>query len=514
MNSQSINQSANSIAEHVATHLGGINLDWNIKRRPDGEYIVFESAAPSAKIIAACNFVNGNLEESSQFKDKITTGKRKTKPVSRLSLPETRLFRREISESLTVDKNTFGPDFLERYTPSVSNFEEIVISNANCIVFGRRGAGKSSLLGYAMHQLRRTGGPYAWIAMQTYNRRKDTQSIASILFELVQQLKGNGADAVKADEISTKLSDIAESEISNPKALTKTLKLMPKLRALISTIASPKRSFTIFIDDLHLLDKSLQPHLLGAFYSCTRGNSSYIKASGIEQLCNLWSTVDQTGLQTPHDGQILRLDYNLTMPDKSLEHIEGILDAHAKYCGLPGIRYLIEDAAMARLVLVAAAVPRDALSLFSQAIAKALVKSQKMVTVTAINTAASDAAQIKLQDTQSDDPSGDASINELLERVRVFCISAKKINAFLFKIDHTSHDWDAMQKLVALRLVHTLNEGITPSSAGVVYQALMLDFGFYVGIRAARSVKIFPANLSQLLAKDLRKLPVFQSAIA
>lgn len=509
MNQLQLDHSTSKVIDKVTRQLGGISLDWTIKRRPDGEYLVFESAAPSAKIINAINSVNDQLEYSDPLKDKLIAGKRKTKPASRLSLPETKLFRREISESLTVDKNTFGPEFLERYTPSVSNFEEIVVSNANCVIYGRRGAGKSSLLGYAMHQLRRADGAYAWVALQTYNGRKDFHAIPSILVEITSQLKAIGANAENADELIHKLTELSETDSTSDRAREKTLRLVPKLRQLIASITSPQRPFTVFLDDLHLLNVSLQPHLLGTLYACTRGNSSYIKASGIEQLCNLWSPVEQTGLQAPHDCQILRLDYNLTMPHKSLEHIEGILDAHAKYCGLPSVKYLIEDAAMARLVLVAAAVPRDALSLFSQAVAKALIKSQKMVTVTAINTAASEAAQIKMQDIQSDIPSGDDSISELLDRVKTFCISTKKQNAFLFKIDHNNKDWATMQKLVALRLVHTLHEGITPSRAGEGYQALMLDFGFYVGIRAARSVKIFPSDLTQLLAKDLRRLPVF-----
>jgi hypothetical protein len=37
----------------------------------------------------------------------------------------------------------------------------------------------------------------------------------------------------------------------------------------------------------------------------------------------------------------------------------------------------------------------------------------------------------------------------------------------------------------------------------------MLDFGFYIGIRAARSVKLFPEKPKQLTAKELRKLPIF-----
>lgn len=509
MSQPQLDQFIQQAIDKVTRQLGGITLDWSIKKRPDGEYLVFESAAPSVKIINAINFANDHLDDSNPLKEKLIAGKRKIKPASRLSLPETKLFRREISESLTVDKNTFGPEFLERYTPSVSNFEEIVVSNANCVIYGRRGAGKSSLLGYAMHHLRRAEGTYAWIALQTYNGRKDYHAIPSVLMELVSQLKTIGASVDSADELLHKLTEISEIESPNDRAKERTLKLVPKIRQLIASISSPKRPFTIFLDDLHLLNTSLQPNLLGTLYACTRGNSSYIKASGIEQLCNLWNPVEQFGLQTPHDCQILILDYNLTMPHKSLEHIEGILDTHAKYCGLPSVRYLIEDTAMARLVLVAAAVPRDALSLFSQAIAKALIKSQKLVTVTAINTAASEAAQIKMQDIQSDIPLEDKSVADLLERVKIFCITTKKQNAFLFKIDHNQNDWSTMQKLVALRLVHTLHEGITPSRAGEGYQALMLDFGFYVGIRAARSVKVFPPDLTQLLAKDLRKLPVF-----
>ena len=259
----------------------------------------------------------------------------------------------------------------------------------------------------------------------------------------------------------------------------------------MSNVASPTHPFTIFLDDIHLLAFDLQPELLSTIYAISRGNATYIKASGIEQLSNPWDNNKKLGFQSPHDAQLLKLDYNLTMPHKSLEHIEGILDAHAKFCGLPGVRYLIEDAALSRLVLVAAAVPRDALSLFSQGISKALVKEQKSVTVTAINAAASEAAQVKMQEVQNDLPSSDETIYALLERVKDFCITTKRTNAFLLKIDSMQKDFGTMQKLVALRLVHTLHEGITRSKVGEGYQALMLDFGFYVGIRAARSVTIF-----------------------
>ena len=59
------------------------------------------------------------------------------------------------------------------------------------------------------------------------------------------------------------------------------------------------------------------------------------------------------------------------MPDKAAGHIEGILDAHAIYCGLPGVRFLCTSAdVLSRLVWVSAGVPRDALNLFAQAMTK------------------------------------------------------------------------------------------------------------------------------------------------
>lgn len=508
-NEQKHSKEIGDIVNLATKKLGGIELDWHQKIRPDGNYIIFEAAAPSPRLFSAIDEVNTSLNDDNPYKDRIVVSRRKTKPESRLALPETKLFRREISESLTVDKNTFGQDFLDRYTASVSNLEEIVISKANCIVYGRRGAGKSSLLSYAMHQLRLSGGNFSWVAMQTYNGRKDQQAIASILLEIVEAVENLSGNNSNIEFIKSALSALAESDLANAQAKEKLLRLLPKVRAAISIISSPEQPFTIFLDDLHLLDFNLQPDLLSAIYATARGNSTYIKASGIEQLCNPWDTERKIGFQSPHDAQLLRLDHNLTMPHKSLEHIEGILNAHAKYCGLPGVRYLIEEAAISRLILVAAAVPRDALSLFSQGISKALVKSQKMVTVTAINAAASEAAQIKMQEIQSDLPSGDDAIKSMLERVKEFCIITKKTNSFLLRIDASNKDFNLMQKLVALRLVHSLHEGITKSRAGEGYQALMLDFGFYVGIRAARSVKIFPSDLNPLLAKDLRKLPVF-----
>jgi hypothetical protein len=343
--------------------------------------------------------------------------------------------------------------------------------------------------------------------VQTYAGRKDEQAVASLLADIVREARALSDSPAELDGLHNTLQVLGESE--DPQVAAKTDRLIPRLRTLLGSVTTRARPLNIFLDDLHALGDVLQPRLLGLLYSATRDNNIYIKASGIEQFTRLWNPSTNTGLQIPHDAQTLKLDYNLTMPDRSRSHIVSILDAHAKYCGLGSISYLADDPVLSRLVLVAAAVPRDALNLFSQAIVKSLMRSQKMVSITSVNAAASETVETKIQDIERDLFEGRDRVTAMLARVKDFCVSQQRKNAFLVKIENTSAGFQDIQKLVALRLVHVLHEGITPYKAGERYIALMLDFGFYVGIRAAKSVDLFPKEPQSLLAKDLRKLPIF-----
>jgi hypothetical protein len=47
--------------------------------------------------------------------------------------------------------------------------------------------------------------------------------------------------------------------------------------------------------------------------------------------------------------------------------------------------------------------------------------------------------------------------------------------------------------------------------AGRKYLALILDYGFYIGVRAAKSVDLFNKQTKRVAYKDLRRLPVFAS---
>jgi hypothetical protein len=500
---------ANQVVAAYAKEIGGVVPTWHVKDRPDGEFLIIEVSAPSSRFYEVLNRVNSSLADAHPFKDRSSVSPRPKRPSDVLSIPETSLLQRELSASLTVDKNTFGDDFLARYTESVTGLEKHIVVHANHVVYGRRGSGKSSLLSYALHHLQIQGLPSCWVAMQTYASRNDPQAIASVLAEVFLQASNylNSGNDLKT--LSSELLALGEAD-DNSAVSKKLLRLVPRMRKLLGEVTSPDKPFTIFLDDLHVLGRILQPELLGSLYSLARGNQVFIKLSGIEQLTNLWDSASKRGLEAPHDVQTLLLDHNLTSPDQSKDHIKSILDRHAKYCGLPGIEYLAADAYLDRLVLSAAAVPRDALSLFSKSIARSLLKKQKVVSITSLNAAASEAVEDKLKDIESDIATGQkAAVSKCLERVKTFCLSKQKKNAFLLKIANGNPAYAEVQKLVALRLVHVLHEGITPHKAGERYIALMLDYGFYIGIRAAKSIDLFPDKPRQLAVKELRTLPIF-----
>lgn len=508
MMSGAVTSDVKVILKRLSSEFGGVEPTHVVRERPDGAVLIVTFASPNERVNEVLARILSDLGPDHPMYGRVVIQARESQPADVVSLPEARMLQKELSESLTVDRNTFGEEFPARYIQSVTDHEVNVVGNANYIVYGRRGSGKSSLLAYAMHYARERSQLFSWVALQTYSAREDVQAICSVLADVFTELfESAGLPGLEAMVRDLRELSFLDDELLVERRLNR---VIPLGRSLLKTLATSKKPVTIFLDDLHVVGSALQPRLLSAIYSMTRGNNCYIKVSGIEQFTNAWEGGVRIGLESPHDAQILKLDHNLTMPDRSRRHIVNILDSHARYCALPGIGYLAEESVLSRLVLIAAAVPRDALSLFSQAITKSLVKGQKAVTITALNAAASEAVEEKMKDVGRDAAGKDeVEIRALLERLKDFCVRQVRTNAFLVRIDSTSANFQLVQRLIALRFVHVLHEGITPNKVAERYVALMLDFGFYIGVRAARSIKLFPSEPKMLAARELRTLPIF-----
>lgn len=488
--------------EHQSGLLG---IDTEFKQRPDGALLVIKVANPTERLFRVLESAREQIVSKSGEELRATLQRAaKSNP---LQSAEGRLLLRTLSESLNINRNSFKDDFFARYTKSVSGAEEQITAAANHVVFGRRGAGKSSLLLYGLHTRGNRAQSSAWIDMQVYSQRTDIAVAIDVFLDILSQVRPFLSTASLADAVVSELRSLKVAPAVDEAMIRRVL---PDVRRALGGFTSQGQDLVIFLDDYHVLSRELQPKILALLYAVTRGNGIFLKLSAIETLTQTWDAATTSGLQIPHDVQEIKLDYNLTIPEKATEHITSILDAHATYCGLSSIRSLCTSMdVLSRLVWVAAGVPRDALSIFGQAMTKASLTGGKRVSVSSINVAASETVNVKLKELDTD-ASGEAGpLHTLLEKLREFCVRQRRKNAFLIEIRNDDPTYQRVLKLVDLRLLHVINEGISVGEAGRKYLALILDYGFYIGVRAARSVDLFNKQTRKVAYKDLRRLPVF-----
>src|SRR5260370_8789148 len=130
--------------------------------------------------------------------------------------------------------------------------------------------------------------------------------------------------------------------------------------------------------------------------------------------------------------------------------------------------------------------------MFAQAMTKGTTEGRSRVSVMNVNVAASEMVSQKLRDLEVDVPGStiEMSLANLLEALKDFCIKRERKNAFLVEIRKDT-DYQNILKLVDLRLVHVISEGITVGEAGRKSLALILDYGFYTAIRDAQRFDLF-----------------------
>ena len=291
------------------------DVEYDIKQRSDGQALILQIANPTERYYKILT----SITEAMGVDSIPTPTIKKRSPSNRLQSPEARYLLRTLSESLNINRFSFKEEFFERYTKSVSNAESQITAAANHIVFGRRGAGKSSLLLYAMRSREMEGLESAWIDMQTYEKRKDSKVVIEIFSIVIEQLSEVLSISPTLTSVKNRLSRLKEDTHLNEEKIRE---FLPEVRQVLGSTVG---NVFIFLDDFHLIDDSIQPMLLGFIYSVARGNNVFLKISAIETLTKVWDAKTRTGMQVPHDAQTIKLDYNLTMPDKAETHIEGIL---------------------------------------------------------------------------------------------------------------------------------------------------------------------------------------------
>ena len=195
----------NSDAEQVATRFASLcnttPPPYTIVNKSGQDYLAIQVGRVNEIYASAVERLKSDPQLFTSFGERIFL--REARPEAWLVSQECQILQQLISESLTVGRSTLESDFHEKFIPFLGGEERRIYGEANHVVFGRRGAGKSSLVLYACHQARKASFPFHWIAIQQYRRRQDLQVIPQVLAELVEALRGEpDAEASRVENMA------------------------------------------------------------------------------------------------------------------------------------------------------------------------------------------------------------------------------------------------------------------------------------------------------------------------
>jgi hypothetical protein len=284
---------------------------------------------------------------------------------------------------------------------------------------------------------------------------------------------------------------------------------LPRLRQFLQkfTRAASKQIY-VFLDDAHLVSANLQPLLFESVHSVLKGAGGFLNVAGVRNLMRLYDSARHIGLEVPHDAQPLNLDLTLTDPGAAKDHLVAILERFLAASGVPRLGSIISSSAVERLVWCSAGVPRDFLWLFQTALQQALQNRRMRIGVQEVNLAVGEFGQLKMQDLAADTTEDSTALQALLDRIQAKCLDEIRSNSFLARQSPGEKGYELLQKLMDLRLVHLLHPSITPGKAGERYEAYLLDYSFYTGVR--RRQRISELHISPQAPPryaELRSLP-------
>lgn len=439
----------------------------------------------------------------------------------------------------------------------------------NHVVFGRRGAGKSSLVesvcGPAKHVAIRINledykdisfpnillhvlmesckelgvavkARSKWLQLLAARRfRKNLlskeQELLKLLYEPDREEqhvrtkegseRGSGIE-VSSDRIKGSLSgkEAVEREVARTIPVDKLARLqidIPSFKHLFREASRLCAGAPLFLvlDDFYFVPKAVQPEFIDFFHRLTKDTPLFLKVATIEHRSRLFKATEQSyiGAELGHDIYEIDMDYTLDKFSDLKEFMNALLRAAIRDSGA-GLESgdLFTGDGFSQLCLASGGVPRDFLSLFVR-LANSVIagKGDKIgkveVTEEAIANISSKLDSLKI------DSAGEREILEsYLSVIRRAVYNEHRTNAFLVAKDELEQrplERQAIRELVDLRLTHLIDSNTSSApSDGRRYEAYILDVGLYENSRPRNFNQVEPGSHDSKSRKDqLRASP-------
>jgi len=291
------------------------------------------------------------------------------------------------------------------------------------------------------------------------------------------------------------------------------------LRDLISKCTKfSNRPFFVFLDDLYHIKIENQATLIDYIHRILKGNNGFLKIGTIKARSNWYIHSPQPiGLKLGDDADEISLDRTLEKFSSTKTFLGKILNEYnCKVNGSDATLDIISPTGEDRLVLASGGVTRDFLGLFRRAVEEAkerLTNDKKhhrgpKIAAEDVNLASGAYGETKREEFQRDTDENTNELEEAFEKIKTFCLEVIKKNIFLVSMDAKGKNFDLLQELIDLRLVHQVKSRVTTTTLrGELFKAYLLDFSQYTGERLRRDVEMIDfwktANKDKIRIKSM-----------
>ncbi len=450
-----------------------------------------------------------------------------------------------------------------------------LLSNQNHVIFGRRGAGKTTLVNetqetqnqiaiylnledfkditfpnIVIHILLelfsnlagRVNKEWPWYSFfnrkerQIYKRfRSICEALRKYLHEPDIETQSVSEKEAYGEELSakaktpyasggakTKRDKSLEIKRELPKNKIEYLRLeltnYKELLICVSNLFNQKPIFLIF-DDFYFVPKPIQARFIDYFHRLTKGTALFIKMATIKNRSKLYRRTAEhyVGVELEHDIFEVNMDYTLDDFEDLQAFMRKLLEnAIEKSKADIKLNEIFAGGGFSQLCLASGGVPRDFLSLFVVLANKASTTSRPIGKVD-VNEAAIARINSKIESMKVDSGDEDAALEEYLRRIKYMIYDEKRTNAFLVAKDDIERDpqgRQALRELVDLRLLHLIDQNTSKApSDGRRYEAYILDIGLYDNARPRNFTQIEPGHRDEKARKDdLRAAPLLNLA--
>lgn len=385
------------------------------------------------------------------------------------------------------------------------------------LIFGRRGAGKSTLMVEAKRIVEDRGDVTAWINLQTLRREDSSRIFLRVARAMIEELLARASQERISARPVTELGSvydrlgalIAKDNLSADEAS----RLIPDVQhAIKRALELLGVQLFVFVDDFYYVPRADQPELLDVLHGCVRDCQAWLKIASIRHLTRWFTSNPPRGLQTGQDADIIDLDVTLEDPLKARAFLTDILFQYATEAGSRHLGSLFRAEALNRLVLASGGVPRDFLVLAAAGISKARTRENaRLVGVQDINQVAGDAADAKIQELEEDLAANAGASSQALDaltKLRTFCLTDKSTTFYAVDFrDKETHpkEYAVFTDLQDLRLVHLIHRAVSsPHDAGQKTEVFILDLSQYTGSRLKQGLRVFDLEEDAIVVKTTR----------